>query len=428
MRMRTIEATLMHGTGRYRKVPNNFPSVHRPPLDIHNHARYNSREKVFSPHPAHGNLFSSMTTPLVDLFLEAVAIDAVSLHEAPVVRFIRGKLSGLPVRIVQDGTGPIVGGETGNIICIPPMFDPARPAVALLAHMDTPRSTANVRPVLSDSRITSDGTTTLGVDNRAGVSVLLHVLAEHVRREMAGNFVVVFTFGEEIGMYGSKHVDLQPYNVNMCFVFDCSKRPGTFIQSAVGSSLFTATFHGKSSHAGVAPEKGVNAIQIAARALAEVPVGRLSPTMTANFGIIAGGEATNVVPDRCRVDGEVREFDQRAIDEYLAATEGKFSRIARDNGGSLTFESQVDFPPFVLDPGSEAFRATAEVLASVGLSPNPIQYLGGSDANMLNAKGIPAVNIGIGAQNPHGNDEFILLEDLDKSVEIAEALIARSVR
>ena len=369
-----------------------------------------------------------MTTPLVDLFLEAVAIDAVSLHEAPVVRFIREKLSGLPVRIVEDGTGPAVGGETGNIFCIPATFDPTRPSVALLAHMDTPRSTANVRPVLSDSRITSDGTTLLGVDNRAGVSVLLHVLAGHVRRKLAGNFIVVFTFAEEIGMYGSKHVDLQPYNVTMCFVFDCSKRPGTFIQSAVGSSLYTAVFHGTSSHAGVAPEKGVNAIQIAARALGEVPVGRLSPTMTANFGMISGGEATNVVPDRCTVDGEVREFNQRAIDEYLAAAEEKFSRVARENGGSLTFQSQIDFPPFVLDPGSEAFRRVAETLASVGLNPTPISYLGGSDANMLNAKGIPAINIGIGAQNPHGNDEFILLEDLAKTAEIAEALIARSAR
>ena len=368
-----------------------------------------------------------MTTPLVDLFLEAVAIDAVSLHEAPVVRFIREKLSGLPVRIVQDGTGPVAGGETGNIFCIPPTFDPARPAVALLAHMDTPRSTAKVRPVLSESRISSDGTTTLGVDNRAGVSVLLHVLSEHVRKGLSGNFIVVFTFGEEIGMYGSKHVDLQPYNVKMCFVFDCSKRPGTFIQSAVGSSLYTAVFHGKSSHAGVAPEKGVNAIQIAARALGALAVGRLSPTMTANIGMIAGGEATNVVPDRCRVDGEVREFNQRSIDEYLAEVEEKFSRVATDNGGSLTFESQIDFPPFVLDPDSEAFRTMTETLASVGLSPNPIQYLGGSDANMLNAKGIPAINIGIGAQNPHGNDEFILLEDLAKTVEIAEALIARSI-
>ncbi len=367
-----------------------------------------------------------MTTPLVDLFLESVAVDALSLHEASVVRFIRGKLSGLPIRIVQDDAGRIVGGETGNVFCIPPSFDPGQPAVALLAHMDTPRSTALVRPVLSDSRITSDGTTVLGVDNRAGLSVLLHVLAGCVRRNLPGNFIVVFTFGEEEGLYGSKHVNLQPYNVRMCFVFDCSKRPGAYIQSAVGCSVYTATFHGTSSHAGVAPEKGVNAIQIAARALAHVPLGRLGPTMTANVGMIAGGGATNVVPDACRIEGEVREFSQRAIDEYLAALVAGFRGVAADGGGGVTFESRVDFPPFVLDPASDVCRTIADTLRSLGLTPEPIQYLGGSDANMLNAKGMPAVNIGIGAQNPHGNDEFILLEDLAKTAEIAEALIARS--
>ena len=368
-----------------------------------------------------------MPTPLVELFLASVAVDAVSLHEAPVVRFIRERLSGLPIRILEDHTGRIVGGETGNLLCFPPSFDASRPAVALLAHMDTPRSTAHVRPILTDSRITSDGTTALGVDNRAGLSVLLHVLAGHVRRNLAGNFVVVFTFGEEEGLYGSKNVDLGPYNVKMCFVFDCSRRPGAFIQSAVGCSLYTATFHGTSSHAGVAPEKGVNAIRIAARALVDVPMGRLSPTMTANVGRIGGGGATNIVPEMCSIDGEVREFSQRAIDEYLVALETGFSNVARINGGTVSFQTRADFPPFVLEPASDVFRTMAETLTSIGLTPEPIQYLGGSDANMLNAKGIPSVNIGIGAQNPHGNDEFILLEDLAKTAEIAEALIARSI-
>ena len=369
-----------------------------------------------------------MNSPLVDLFLDAVKVDAVSLHEGPVVRFLRKALAGLPIDIREDGTAALVGGESGNILCIPRSFDPARPAFALLAHMDTPRSTANVRPVLDGSRISSDGTTVLGVDNRAGFSVLLHTLAEHVRKGLPGNFIVVFTVAEELGMYGAKRLDLTPYNVKTCFVFDCSKRPGTFIQSAVGSSLYTATFIGKTSHAGVAPEKGINAIKIAAHALSAVPVGRLSPTMTSNFGIISGGEATNVVPDRCTVEGEVREFDQRLTDGHVAMLRETFSRVAGDQGGSLTFASHVDFPPFVLDPASDAFRLTTETLKSVGLSPNPISYLGGSDANMLNAQGIPAVNLGVGAQNPHGNDEFILLEDLAKTAEIAEAIIERSTR
>ena len=342
------------------------------------------------------------------------------------VRFIREKLSGLPVRIVEDATGALVSGDSGNLICIPPSFDPAKPAIALLAHMDTPRSTEKVHPQVSASRISSDGTTALGVDNRAGSSVLLDVLSKHVQQGSPGNFIVVFTIAEEIGMYGSKHVDLRPYNVTWCFVFDCSKRPGVFIQSAVGSSLYSTTFIGKSAHAGVAPEKGISAIHIAAKALSVIPVGRLSPTMTSNIGMIIGGEATNVVPERCKVDGEVREFNQSLIDGHLEFLRETFGRVSTEHGGSLEFTSQMDFPPFVIESSSEIFRVTVETLKSVGLTPEPISYLGGSDANMLNANGIPAVNLGIGAQNPHANEEFILLEDLDKTAEIAKALIRRS--
>jgi tripeptide aminopeptidase len=365
-----------------------------------------------------------MSSCLIDLFLESVRVDAVSLREAPVAQFIREKLDGLPVRVVEDGTARLVNGNVGNLICIPPSFDPSRPAIALLAHMDTPRSTAGVRPVVTDTRIASDGTTVLGVDNRAGISVLLHLLAESARHGSHGNFVVAFTIAEEIGMYGAKHIDLGPYHVNACFIFDCSKRPGTFIQSAVGSSLYTATFLGKSSHAGVAPEKGINAIRIAAQGLAEIPMGRLSPTMTSNVGVISGGEATNVVPDRCRVEGEIREFQQSRIDEHIDKLQETFARVAAQSGGSVEFTSTVDFPPFVLDPSSDVFLYTVDVLKNLGLTPNPIEYLGGSDANMLNAKGVPAVNLGIGAQNPHGKDEFILVEDLHMAERIAQALIA----
>lgn len=362
----------------------------------------------------------------VALFLNAVTVDAQSLKERPMAEFIRRALAGLPVEIREDDTARHFHGECGNLICIPAGFDPSRPAVALLAHMDTPRSTVGVNPIVGNGRIATDGTMALGVDNRAGTAALLAVLQDHLASGAPGNFIVVFTVGEELGLFGSQYVDLSPYNVRMCFVFDCSKRPGTFIQAAVGCSMYTAVFTGVSAHAAVAPEKGVNAIQIAARALARIPMGRLSTTMTSNAGIIAGGTATNVVPDRCTVTGEVREFDPALIADHLAMLEESFRLTAAENRGGLEFTSSVDFAPFRLPPEGEVFRTTVQVLSSLGLDPHPIDYLGGSDANMLNGKGIPAVNLGIGAQNPHGNDEFILIEDLHMTARIARAVIERS--
>jgi tripeptide aminopeptidase len=367
-----------------------------------------------------------MPSDLVSLFLEAVTVEAQSLHERPMAEFVRRYLGGLPVEVREDDTARHFGGECGNLICLPQGFDPARPALALLAHMDTPRPTANVRPVLTETRIESDRTTALGVDNRAGTSVLLHTLRRHLSSGRTGNFVVVFTVGEELGLFGSMHVDLAPYHVKGCFVFDCSKRPGTYIQAAVGCSIYNATFLGRPSHAAVAPEKGISAIRMAAEALAMIPHGRMSPTMTTNVGSIKGGTATNVVAERCSVEGEVREFDPRPISEHLELLQNAFETVAKKHGGDVEFASREDFPPFRLSPESPMVRMADEVLLSVGLTPKGIDYLGGSDANMLNAKRIPSVNLGIGAQNPHGDDEFILLEDLYKTEEIANQIIARS--
>ena len=368
-----------------------------------------------------------MPDGLVPLFLDAIKIDAPSLKERPMASFVREFLRGLPVRIIEDDAAQHFNGECGNIICVPHTCDSSRPTVALIAHLDTPRSTVKVNPIVTEERIRSDVTTALGVDNRAGNAVLLYALREHLLSGAEGQCVVVFTVGEELGLYGSKYLDPAPFHIAMAFVFDCSRRPGTFIQSAVGCSLFDATFIGKAAHASVAPERGVNAIHVAAKALSGIPLGRLSPTMTCNIGMVTGGTATNVIPDRCTLHGEVREFDGEVLNACLSGIEGSFRAVASEHKASLEFTSTLDFAPFRLGVNDGVFRWTAEALRQVGLDPHPIEYLGGSDANMLNAKGLPTVNLGIGAQNPHGNDEFILVEDLLKTADIAHAIIARSI-
>jgi len=367
-----------------------------------------------------------MASPLIDLFLGAVRVDAPSLHEAPMAAFVREHLAGLPIRIIEDDAATVLGTGCGNLICIPDTFSSTRPATILFSHLDTPSSTAGVHPVVTAERISSDGSTILGVDNRAGVSILLHALRSTVQTDPQGNAVVVFTVAEELGMWGAKHVDLSPYNVQMAYVFDCSRRPGTFIQSCVGSSVYTATFLGRASHAGVAPEKGINAIQVASRAIAQTRIGRLAPKMTANIGTIKGGVATNVVPDSCVIEGEVRSFLPADLDRYIEEITSIFQRVSQESQTTVVVNSAVDFAPFVLPADAPVFRRACAVLRRLGLEPDPIEYLGGSDANMLNAKDIPAVNLGIGAQNPHGRDEFILLEDLDKAYAIAHDLIQRT--
>jgi tripeptide aminopeptidase len=205
-------------------------------------------------------------------------------------------------------------------------------------------------------------------------------------------------------------------------VFDCSKRPGIYIREAVGLHAFTAEFIGKAAHAGVAPEDGISAIAMAASAISKVPLGRVDAETTANIGKIRGGEAVNIVPDKVVIEGEVRSFSREGIRRQLDLMKRAFRESAGDES-RLVFTPVSEFEPYIHAQDAPAVVHLERALSAVGLTPQPIRYMGGSDANIYNAKGIPAVNVGIGAQKPHSTDEFFLLEDLDSASAIARELV-----
>lgn len=362
---------------------------------------------------------------LVRHFTSLAVIDGVSLDERRIADHITALVKSCGGKVVEDGAAAVVNGNTGNLICFPPGYDAAKPAIALCAHLDTVQPTKNLRPVVTAERITSSGDTILGGDDREGLAAITYLL-KHLPElgSPVRNFIMVFTVAEELGMYGANAVDLTPYNVTEAFIFDCSKRPGIYIKDSPGCLLFTAEFHGKASHAGVAPEEGLSAIGLAARAVASVRFGRIDAETTSNIGTITGGSATNVVADRCTVQGEIRSFTQERIDREYRLVQEAF-RAALNGEGSVTFTQAMDFHPYVLPPDSPVVRTAEAAIAAVGLTPTGIRYTGGSDANSYNAKGVPAVNLGTGAQKPHSHEEFVLIQDLITSTEIAREIITR---
>ena len=361
---------------------------------------------------------------LVDLFLHLAPIEGVSLSERNIANEVTTLLTRRGIRVVEDDSAKTFGGTTGNLLCFPPGHRPDHPAVMLTAHLDTVKSTANLKPIVDSTSIRSDGTTILGADNRVGLSVLVRLLSDVAEgKTPRNNFFVVFTVGEETGLFGAGSIDVSPYNASCAYVFDCSKRPGVYIRDSVGLYAFEAEFIGKAAHSGVSPEKGVSAILLASAAIARLTLGRIDADTTANIGTIHGGEAINSVPEKVTIEGEVRSFTPQRIQEQLDIIEQSL-RASVNGAGQFTFRSQSDFEPYVLAMDAPMIVALERAMRMVGLTPEPIRYTGGSDANKYNAKGIPAVNIGIGAQNPHSYEEFVLIEDLMKTYELARALVS----
>ena len=156
-------------------------------------------------------------TELIDLFLHLVKIEGTSLAErriADEVTFLLGKAG---IRVLEDGSAAVFGGNTGNLLCFPPQYNPDQPAIVLTAHLDTVRSTANLKPIVDAGSIRSDGSTILGGDNRLALAVLARLLMEVARNEIqCRNFFVGFTVGEEIGLYGAGALDLDRLGERGC--------------------------------------------------------------------------------------------------------------------------------------------------------------------------------------------------------------------
>lgn len=360
---------------------------------------------------------------ILETFFQLVRLDGPSRFERPVADFVTQTLQGLNYTVQEDDTGEILGGNAGNLLCFPPHFNSADPALLCVAHMDTVRSTADVEPVLLDGRLTNRKNHPVGADNRAGVTILLSAAKELAEQTLPpANVVFVFTVGEELGPAAAAHLRV-PENVIFAYIFDSSARPGAFIGSTFGAVEFSLQVKGKAAHAGLHPETGINAIDVASRIISGLSWGRVTEDLRTNVGRIHGGTMLNVVPDSVEVAGQVRGSTEDDIHGFLHRLEKRAKSVCSSRGARYKLHVQDVFRAYRVNPDWPVHRLLVQTLQELGLEPRPLHYAGGSDANVFNAKGLPTINVGIGAQCPHSPDEFILLEDLVQAYKIVLGLL-----
>ncbi len=358
---------------------------------------------------------------LIEIFLEAASIDALSSFEKPVAAFIKNFLQKYPISVTEDDSSNKSNSNSGNVIC----KIGSGGNLMLTAHMDTARTTAQLRPIIRNDRIESSGDTVLGVDNRAGVAVLLYLIEKIFEEKIPiKDFTAAFLTCEETTLGGSKNLGVNG-EIKKCFVFDSGYRPGNFIHSACGALGFKVIMYGKASHSGLAPQEGINSLQAACKAVSKIQLGKIDDETTVNIGKFICNSAVNVIPDKTELEGEIRSFKSENIKTKISEIENLFNKAAAESGASVEINTYWDFKPYRISEESEVFKETITALKNVGLTPYPKKSLGGSDANSFNERGMQAINLGIGAQNPHSNDEFILIEDLIKSAEIALELVKK---
>lgn len=360
---------------------------------------------------------------IINYFLELVKIDSPSRNERMLADKLKQDLKSLGFQVEEDSTGEKVNGNAGNLIA---RFkgNTKKPPILLAAHMDTVAKTPGIRPVVRNGRIFSDGSTILSADDKAGICAIIQGLKSLLKNGTEhGDIEVVFTVCEEIGLRGSKNLDYKKLKAEMGFVFDSEGEVGKIITSAPAQNKLHFKIIGKAAHAGIEPEKGISAIKVAGVAIAGMNFGRIDLETTANIGIINGGSATNIITDLVEIKGEARSINEEKLKKQTDHMIQAVRDAAKKYGALMEYEVNSSHPAFNFDENNTIVRYAVKAVEKIGLNPVITSSGGGSDANILNEKGIHCINLGCGYFNPHSPEEYIHVNDLINLCKLVEAIL-----
>ena len=361
---------------------------------------------------------------LVSEFFELVQIDSETKNEAAIAKVLKEKFTALGVDVFEDDTMSVTGHGAGNLICTLKGTKAGVDTIYFTSHMDTVVPGNGIKPSIKDGYIVSDGTTILGADDKAGLSVMLETLKVIKEQNIEhGTIEFIITVGEESGLVGAKALDRALVTAKYGFALDSDGKVGNIVVAAPTQAKVSATILGKTAHAGVAPEKGVSAITIAAKAISRMPLGRIDDETTANIGRFQGGQQTNIVCDHVEILSEARSLVPEKMEKQVARMKEAFETAAIEMGGRAEVKIDVMYPGFKYGAGDHVVEVARKAAEKIGRPCELVKSGGGSDANVIAGFGIPTVNLAVGYEDIHTTNEKIPVEELTKLAEMVISII-----
>ncbi|HWH55763.1 MAG TPA: M20/M25/M40 family metallo-hydrolase [Gaiellaceae bacterium] len=360
---------------------------------------------------------------VAELFVELAALPSPSGSERVVADRVADYLRDLRLDVDEDDAGARIDSTIGNLLC---RIDPRGGGMPLFfcAHLDTVPPNGPIEPVLDDGVIRNGAGTILGADDKSAVAVML----EATRRIVAegrfhGGIELLFTPKEEVGLRGAAAFDERRLRARVGYVYDHAGPVGEVILGAPFQSKLDVVFHGRAAHSGMYPEEGRSAIAAAARAIADLRLGRLDEETTANVGEIRGGTARNIVPEHCSFVAEARSHDERKLAELIQEMLETITFAAQLAECDVETKSEASARGYRFRKDDEPVRLAVAALERAGVRPSYGLSGGGADANVFNERGLQCLNLANGMTDIHTADERIAVEDLERMVEVTLALV-----
>ena len=351
---------------------------------------------------------------LKNTFIELVGVPCPSCDEKREADFLVKKLQELGMEPKVDRAGEQCGGTTGNVWGFLKGDVPGALRLFFEAHMDSVAPTTGTNVIEKDGVLYSDGTTTLGGDDKSGVAAVLEAMQCIIENDLPhGDIQVCFTIGEETGSYGVRYMDKTMIQADAGYCMDCGGHPGAIFNASPKAINLKLKVKGKSAHAGLEPEKGINAIMLAADALHALPAyGRIDEETTLSVDMIDGGLAPNIVPEACEIVIDMRCPNQTKLERLKNETVEIFRNVVEAKGGAVEVAVKEVAPGVNLNTDHATVKLAATAAEKLGF-PVSTGFTGGcSDANFLCGMGLPTVLLATGMDKIHTTEERLALEDL----------------
>lgn len=351
---------------------------------------------------------------MLNEFIELVSVPCPSKDEKAEAELIMRKLDELGIEYKMDNVNEKTGGNCGNIWAYIKGTVSDAPKLLFEAHMDSVAPTTDTKVVRKDGVLYSDGTTTLGGDDKVGVAGMLEAVRALKEDNVAhGDVQLLFTVSEEIGCLGVVHLDKSFIKADYGYCMDIGGAPGEITYAAPKLYDIYVTVKGKAAHAGIAPEEGVNAIMLAAEAMSKLPAyGRIDNETTFNIGMFNAGVGTNIVCPEAKFVIDMRSLNVAKLEELKDSTMKLIKETVEAGHGEVEFEVVEGCPAVELSQEHPCIQLAQKAAEKLGF-PVEMKVTGGcSDGNYLCGYGLPCGLLATGMSNVHTTQEYLKEEDL----------------
>ena len=368
---------------------------------------------------------------LADRFVSLCETDSPSKKEGRLAACLKEIMTGLDADLViEDDSASRTGADCGNLLV---RFNGTldRQPIFFNCHMDTVEPGIGVKVRRLGDTFTSAGDTILGADDKSGIAIIIEAMQILQEKKIPyGPVECIFTTCEEAGLLGAKSLNFPDMQAEIGYALDTTGSDRVVIGAPAANKLIIE-IAGIAAHAGLEPEKGINAIQLGAQAIAGLQLGRLDQESTANIGLISGGTARNIVPDKVIIQGEVRSHAENRLAAYTEDIRKIFEQTVQEwtdpkrkgVNPRLTFSVQKDYPVMLLRDTDPVLERIARAAAALNRKLDYVVAGGGSDANIFCNQGKPCAIVGTGMTNAHSTEESIDLADMVRTADLVLSIL-----